>query len=52
VVVLVDDIIMAFNDPFNYSPTDDEPQSWRSALLYIIGVLLMVIVGFIGNGVL
>jgi hypothetical protein len=43
---------MAFNDPFNYSPTDDEPQSWRSALLYIIGVLLMVIVGFIGNGVL
>ena len=43
---------MVFDNPFNYAPTDDEPQDWRSALLYTVGVLLMLIVGFVGNGVL
>ena len=42
---------MDFGDPFNFSPPDEEEQSWRSALVYTIGVLLMLLLGLIGNGV-
>ena len=40
-----------FDDPFNFSPPDEEEQNWRSALVYTIGALLLLLLGFIGNGV-
>ena len=42
---------MDFDDPFNFSPPDEEEQNWRSALVYTIGALLLLLQGFIGNGV-
>lgn len=42
---------MNFDDPFNFSSPDEEEQSWRSALVDMIGVLLMLLLGLIGNGV-
>ena len=32
-----------YEDPFNFSPNDEEEESWRSALFYTIGVLIMLI---------
>ena len=40
-----------YEDPFNFSPNDEEEESWRSALVYTIGVLIMLILGLLGNGV-
>ena len=42
---------MNFDDPFNFSSPDEEEQSWRSALVDMIGVLLMLLLRLIGNGV-
>jgi hypothetical protein len=39
-----------YEDPFNFSPNDEEEESWRSALFYTIGVLIMLILGLLGNG--
>ena len=41
---------MSYDDPFNYFPGSEEEQDWRSALLYTIGALLMLLLGLIGNG--
>ena len=43
---------MKYNDPFNYSPNDEVEQHRYDALLYTIGVIFMLLVGLIGNGVL
>lgn len=43
---------MSNNDFFEYSPFNEENLSWQSALVYTAGALFLLLVGFIGNGVL
>ena len=43
---------MSYNDSFEYSPFNEENQSWQSALVDTAGVLFLLLLGFIGNGVL
>ena len=43
---------MKYEDPVNYTSTHEGEQNWRSALIQTIGALLMLILGFIGNGVI
>lgn len=43
---------MSYNDSFEYSPFNEEDQGWRSALVCTAGALLILLLGFIGNGVL
>ena len=43
---------MSNENPFNYSSSKDEEKNWQSALVYTIGALLLLLLGFIGNGVL
>lgn len=44
---------MRYDDSFNDFPADNgEDQNWCSALVYMVGALLMLLLGFIGNGVL
>ena len=43
---------MSYNDYFRYYPFNEEEQSWQSALVDTVGVLFLLLLGFIGNGVL
>ena len=42
---------MSYNDSFEYSPFNEEDQSWQSALVDTAGALLLLLLGFVGNGV-
>ena len=42
---------MSYNDFFEYSPFNEEDQSWQSALVYTAGALFLLLLGFVGNGV-
>lgn len=43
---------MSYDNPFTDSSDNEGKQSWSSALIYLIGALLMLLLGFMGNGVL
>lgn len=43
---------MSYEDPFSYSPVQEETQNWRTALVYTVGPMLMLLLGLFGNGVL
>ena len=42
---------MSYNDFFEYSPFNEEDQSWQSALVDTVGALLLLLLGFVANGV-
>lgn len=42
---------MSYNDFFEYSPFNEEDQSWQSALIDTAGALLLLLLGFVANGV-
>ena len=39
-----------YEDPFGFSPNDEEERSWCNAIFYTLGALLMLILGLLGNG--
>lgn len=43
---------MHLDNPFNYTPDDKGKPDWRTALVYTIEALIMLLLGLIGNGVL
>ena len=43
---------MRLDNPFDYSSDDNEKPDWRNAVVYTIEALLMLLLGFVGNGVI
>ena len=41
-----------YSNPFNYAPDSEEEQTAGGYFVYTTGALLLLLLGFLGNGVL